>query len=108
MPKDYLTWSLRGQLILVAIAALLIWLLTVFFIRPISDALAADNRLHATLLVMELVDEYVRTNSAWPGSWKDLEGIGPNESAGFRWPEDRGEVTTMVYVDFQIDSEDIA
>lgn len=67
----------------------------------IRCALAAERALHATLLVIDLVREYVVDHQgAWPRSWQDLERLSPRDRAMFQWPEDAEDVRRYVSVDF--------
>ena len=96
-------WSLRTQLIVVAVLALFIWAFNVAILSPVRFALDNERRIHAGYLVLKLVDAHVRNSSNWPRSWNDLEKIGPDSSGMFQWPEDREVIERLIQVDFHPD-----
>lgn len=72
-------------------------------------ALTAECSLHATLLVVDLVREYVIDHQgAWPRSWEDLERLPPRQRAMFQWPADSEAVQRYVSVDFRADPKKLA
>jgi hypothetical protein len=95
-----------GAVGLVAVA--LVIGLAIAFIAA-SAALAAEHALHANLLVLDLVREYVVDHQgAWPRSWTDLEQLPAREGAGLRWPADAEEVRRYVAVDFAAEPDKLA
>lgn len=75
----------------------------------IRSSLAAERALHANLLVVDLIREYVVDHKgAWPRSWQDLERLPPRQRAMFQWPEDGEEVRRYVSVDFGADPDKLA
>lgn len=70
----------------------------------IRTSLAAERALHATLLVLDLVREYVvDRQGAWPRCWQDLERLPGQQRGMFHWPEDGEAVQRYVWVDFGAD-----
>jgi hypothetical protein len=77
--------------------------------RGISASIHAEYALHAALLSVQLLEEYVvKHDGAWPRSWADLEGLPPRDRAMFRWPRDSHEVQRYVSVDFSADPQRLA
>jgi len=75
----------------------------------ISMSLTAERSLHANLLVVDLVREYIVANKgAWPQSWHDLESMPVRQRAMFAWPVDRAEIERYVTVDFATDPDKLA
>jgi len=75
----------------------------------ISESLTAERSLHANLLVVDLLREYVVSHKgAWPGSWEDLEEVPGRRRAMFQWPEDKENVRHYVLVDFAADPDKLA
>lgn len=75
----------------------------------IRYSVTAERSLHATLLVVDLVREYVIYHQGvWPRSWQDLERLPPRQRAMFRWPADREAVRRYVSVDFRADPKKLA
>ena len=98
----YLT---RVALIVILIAAVVGG---VCIYQGVSASVHAEYVLHAALLTIELLDEYVGVHDGqWPRSWADLEQLPPRESM-FQWPADSGEVQKYVTVDFAADPKQLA
>jgi hypothetical protein len=75
----------------------------------VSEALRAERRLHAILLVIDLVQEHVAgCKGEWPRSWEDLERLAPRQRSMFKWPDDRKEVERCVSIDFEADRDQLA
>lgn len=75
----------------------------------VSTSLTAEHALHANLLVLDLVREYVVDHQgAWPRSWEDLEQLPAREKGMFRWPLDAEEVRRYVSVDFAAEPDKLA
>ncbi len=75
----------------------------------ISSSLHAEHVLHAALLTVGLLDEYVdQHDGQWPRGWAELEGLPRREWAMFEWPKDSREVQRYVTVDFAADPKRLA
>lgn len=103
--RRWLRFSLRGLLILILIAALAggycLYL-------GISTSLHAERGLHAALLTVELLTDYVQQHEGqWPRSWSDLEDLPPREKV-YKWPADSLVVQQYVTVDFSTDPQRLA
>jgi L-rhamnose mutarotase len=90
------------------------WIIRLFFVailvlgycvyKGISNSLHAEHVLHAALITVEKLDEYVDTHEGtWPKSWQDLESTSPEEWAMFSWPQDSKEIQKYVEIDFNAD-----
>src|SRR4051812_20128304 len=78
--------------------------------QGISASVHAEHVLHAAILTVQLLDEYVLLNDGkWPHSWSDLEKLPPRNRTGmFDWPEDSTEVQQYVELDFSVDPQNLA
>ncbi len=77
--------------------------------RAISDALHAENVLHAGRLTIKLLDDYVTEHDGkWPSSWTDLKKLPPTDWAMFEWPKDSAEVQRYIAVNFAAGTDSIA
>ncbi len=75
----------------------------------VSTSLKAERALHANLLVLDLVREYVvNHNGSWPRSWRDLENLPPRRRSMFQWPDSIEDVQRYVSVDFEADPDKLA
>lgn len=75
----------------------------------ISESLTAERALHANLLVVDILSDYVVShNGAWPESWEDLEDLPRRRHAMFEWPGDKEIVRQYVSVDFAADPAKLA
>ena len=101
------TYRLIFRIVLILVAAFLIFFFITIY-NAASFALRAENALHANLLVVMLVREYVDKNNSWPKSWQDLEQLPPHEWAMFHWPKDREKLQEYVFVDFSADIDQLA
>ena len=69
-----------------------------------SVSLKAEYSLHASLFVIELVNDHITSrNGEWPKSWKDLEELPARNCGMFQWPQDSGKIQAIVFVDFEVD-----
>lgn len=69
----------------------------------ISTSLLAERCLHAQLLVIDIVREYVEfSNGSWPRSWDDLEKIPRGKRSSLE------ELRTYVSIDFAADPDRMA
>jgi hypothetical protein len=76
--------------------------------RGVSASVHAEYVLHAALLTLELLDEYVAQHDGeWPRTWADLEQLPPKQNM-FEWPTDSREVQKYVTVDFAADPKRLA
>ena len=75
--------------------------------RAASRSLQAENTLHATILAVQLVEQFVRDNGRWPTSWKELEETQAPTQV-WRWPADSAEIQKRVFIDFQARPQQIA
>jgi hypothetical protein len=99
-------WIVKGLVAVVLIAALLG---NLCFYKGVSDSLHAEHVLHAALLTVQLLDDYVASHGGeWPKSWANLEDLPPREWGMFEWPKDSHEVQTYVEVDFTADPKELA
>jgi hypothetical protein len=71
-------WSLRS-LFVVVVVAIVAWAVNTVLISPARRAWHREHEIHATILAIMLVDQFVRQTSTWPKSWADLDSIGPME-----------------------------
>jgi hypothetical protein len=78
--------------------------------QGVSASLHAEHVLHAALLTVQLLDEYVVLNDGqWPHSWSDLEKLPPKHRGGmFSWPEDSTDVQKYVELDFSANPQNLA
>lgn len=77
--------------------------------QGVSASVHAEYVLHAALLTVQLLEEYVvQHDGAWPRSWSDLETIPPRERGLFDWPKDSREVQRYVEIDFSANPERLA
>ena len=93
----------------VAAAVVVVWLvLTV--VRVTRTMLEAEDRLHASILVCDVVGDHLEANgyTQWPRSWDELAATPPREWSRFNWPDDIGELRGFVVVDFGAELDDVA
>lgn len=77
--------------------------------KGVSASLHAEHVLHAALLTVQLIDDYVRQHDGeWPHSWADLEEMPARQWAMFEWPKDSAKVQRYVTVDFAADPDVLA
>ncbi len=96
-------WATRIVVILVVVAALVLGFCVY---SGISTSLHAEHVLHAALLTIQLLDEYVDQHEGdWPSSWAELEELPNREGGMYEWPADSLEVQQYVSVDFSADPE---
>jgi hypothetical protein len=97
-------WVIRIVSAVVVVAALA-GALCVY--KGVSASLHAEHVLHAALLTLQVLDEYVAQHDGqWPRSWTDLEQLPPKERGSmFDWPKDSQEVQKYVTVDFSANAE---
>jgi hypothetical protein len=106
LKSTWKTWLLRA-VIGVVIAGVAIGACLVY--QGITISLRAEHALHATLLMVTVVEDYVKANNgAWPRSWKDLETLPPREWAMFTWPDDSTRLQEYVAIEFAIDPAKLA
>ncbi|MCC6679047.1 MAG: hypothetical protein IT436_18130 [Phycisphaerales bacterium] len=91
--------------IFLAIAA---WIV-VALVSAGREALRAEDRFQAVVLVCDLAGEFAEHNAgrAWPGSWKDLEQLPAREWGPLTWPKDSGRVSVLVNVDFTVSIDQV-
>jgi hypothetical protein len=99
-------WAIRvGAFVIVAVGLAICWSLY----QGVSASLHAERGLHASLLTVQLLEDYVvRHDGEWPHSWTDLEGLPPRQWAWYEWPKDSREVQRFVAVDFSADPRRLA
>lgn len=80
------------------------------FIRVLNTSLEAEERLHATILVSDVVGDFVEISgfTGWPASWEELEGVPPREWSTYRWPRDLPRLRELVRIDFNTGLEQVA
>jgi hypothetical protein len=107
---DRFSFPMRWMIRIAAVVAFTAVLAGGFFVyHGISASLHAEHVLHAALLTVQLLDDYVTTHDGqWPRSWADLETLPPREWAMFEWPKDSPEVQRYVAVDFSADPQRLA
>jgi hypothetical protein len=99
-------WILRVVGVLVCLAALFVGFC---IYRTVSDALHAENVLHAGRLTIKLLDDYVTEHDGrWPSSWTDLEKLPPTDGGMFEWPKDSAEVQRYIAVNFAARTDSLA
>ena len=100
-------WVIRFVVVVAVIAAMAVGFC---LYQGITTSLHAENVLHAALLTVQLLNEYVILHDGkWPQSWSDLEKLPPKERMGmYDWPEESREVQQYVEVDFSADPESVA
>ena len=103
------TWR-RAGCILGLVGILLAGLLIGFAYQAETSSLEAEKTLHAYLVSLDLLTVYVRKNPGkWPTSWDDLIGVSPStQSPIYHWPEDSGEFSRRVQIDFGLTRAQIA
>jgi L-rhamnose mutarotase len=90
-------WVIRAAVVVVLVLGYLVY-------QGISTSLHAEHVLHAALLTIDKLDEYVDEHKgAWPKSWQELESTTPQEWAMFSWPQDSKEIQKYVEIDFNAD-----
>jgi hypothetical protein len=100
-------WAIR---ILVVVAVIAAMVAGFCIYHGLSASIHAEHVLHAALLTVQLLDEYVVLNDGkWPRSWSDLEKLPPKHRTGmFGWPEDSAKVQQYVELDFSVDPQNLA
>jgi hypothetical protein len=77
----------------------------------VRTSIEAEYNLHATILAIRLVDQFVTEHRRWPSSWDELEGqsLAEDLQGGmYRWPDSSQEIRTRVILDFAADPREIA
>lgn len=76
----------------------------------IRDSLYAEKTLHAYMLVIDVVNECVRSKEGgWPRSWEELYGVRPSrEPAIWMWPDDHEEIERRIAIDFTLSPQQVA
>ncbi len=91
----------------------------------VSQALRAEENLHATLFTIRLVEQFVHGKGRWPGSWEELEKLSfPSDAPsplngqlsviriggqrGFEWPDEAEFLSERVAIDFDPDLKVVA
>ena len=69
----------------------------------VTTALRAESALHANLLVLSLVNQYIEKYDQWPDSWHDLEQLPKQERTMFDWPQDSEIIQQYVSINFDVD-----
>src|SRR6187200_367552 len=75
-------------------------------LRGVRVSIEAEYNLHATILTIRVVEQFVTDKRRWPHSWIELEDQSlPNElQVGmYPWPESSADVRRRVIVDFDAD-----
>lgn len=93
--------KLKYLIAAVILVPIIVFLVVVY--NAASVALQAEHTLHATLLMHEIVNDYLIREGDWPRSWEDLEKIPAEERCGFEWPKDSKRLQKHVEIDFDID-----
>lgn len=78
------------------------------FYRVVRDAGRAENNLHAALLALLVLEDYItQHNGQWPGSWADLEQAPARKWDGFEWPRDSAKLQQHVTIDFTVNTDEL-
>jgi hypothetical protein len=78
-------------------------------IRGIKVSIEAEHTLHATLMTIRVVEQFVDEYMRWPSSWEELERLSqPREWGMYKWPDSSSEIQRRVVVDFNADLPAIA
>ncbi|MEQ9455285.1 MAG: hypothetical protein RLN76_11940 [Phycisphaeraceae bacterium] len=89
---------------IVALSVLLFvgYLFVSMILRSIDDLLDAEEALHAQILVVEVICQYIEEYEQVPQSWEDLltEVQGPVTWSTYEWPRDVDVMQKLVKVDF--------
>lgn len=92
----------------VVFLAIAVWIV-VALVSAGREALRADDRFQAVVLVCDLAGEFAEHNAgrAWPGSWQDLEQLPAREWGPMTWPKDRERVSALVNIDFKVSIDQV-
>ena len=96
-------WLIRC--IVAAVIIALTWCAWTIY-RGISVSLQAEHTIHATIMTIRVVEQFVTEQQRWPSSWEELERQSlPEASQGgmYRWPESSSEIQGRVIIDFNAD-----
>ena len=76
-----------------------------FVVDAILTADRAERCLHACIIVIDVVEQYVRITGRWPSSWDELRQTVPSATYGgiHEWPDDITVIREFVAVDFDAD-----
>jgi hypothetical protein len=71
--------------------------------RCISVSIEAEYNLHATIMTVRVVTQFVTENKRWPNSWNELDRqlLPENPQWGmYQWPESSSDIQRRVSIDF--------
>lgn len=96
--RPWIAWLIIGTLAAILIGGCAI------LVCAVRTSIEAEEGLHAVMLAIGVVDQYIVTQRRWPRSWTEIEqaGIVVTDASHFRWPEDAAEVKRRVEIDFDV------
>jgi hypothetical protein len=74
---------------------------SLFYFVCVYPALEGEERTHATIITILLVQQYAKEHAGqWPGSWDDLRQTCVRDWSNFSWPRDYERIRSRVMIDF--------